>query len=260
VATSFDYARQARTYDRTRAASPSVLGPLREALAGAPGPRLIDVGGGTGNYSAALRDEGLQPVVADYSPSMLAVAATKGLTVVRADAAVLPFASGSVDAVVLCSMLHHVPDWPEALAEARRIVRPRGRVVLYVYAREHLAVHWIMRYFPRTTAQFVDGHQTMADLLAALPGASATPVRYEDLVDGSMAALCRRPELLLDADVRRQTSYFERAETQFPDELASGTRQLERDLAAGAHPEAEIDDLRDEIGDGVVLTWTAPAS
>ena len=32
-----DYSNQARTYDETRAASPSVLGPLREALAGAPG-------------------------------------------------------------------------------------------------------------------------------------------------------------------------------------------------------------------------------
>jgi SAM-dependent methyltransferase len=157
-------------------------------------------------------------------------------------------------------MLHHVPDWTEALAEARRIVRPGGRVVLYVYAREHLEVHWVMRYFPHTTAQFVDAHQTMAELTSALPGATATPVLYDDLVDGSMAALCRRPELLLDADARRQTSYFEMAETRFPEELASGTRQLERDLAAGAHPDAEIDGLRQRLGDGVLLTWTAPAS
>ena len=54
MATRHDYARQARTYDRTRAASPSVLGPLRAALGAAPGRRLLDVGGGTGNYASAL--------------------------------------------------------------------------------------------------------------------------------------------------------------------------------------------------------------
>lgn len=47
-----DYSRQALTYDNTGAASPSVLGPLQAALKGAPGKRLADIGGGTGNYAA----------------------------------------------------------------------------------------------------------------------------------------------------------------------------------------------------------------
>ena len=81
-----DYSRQARTYDETRAASPSVLGPLREALDGAPGPRLVDVGGGTGNYSLALREEGWEPLVVDRQPEMLARAAAKGLETLQADA------------------------------------------------------------------------------------------------------------------------------------------------------------------------------
>ena len=74
-----DYSNQARTYDETRAASPSVLGPLREALDGAPGRRLVDIGGGTGNYSLALREEGWEPLVVDREPAMLARAAAKGL-------------------------------------------------------------------------------------------------------------------------------------------------------------------------------------
>ena len=52
-----------------------MLGPLREALEGAPGRRLADIGGGTGNYSRALRDEGWEPVVVDREPAMLARAA-----------------------------------------------------------------------------------------------------------------------------------------------------------------------------------------
>src|SRR3954471_22436445 len=134
-----DYSNQARTYDETRAASPSVLGPLREALEGAPGRRLADIGGGTGNYSRALRDDdGWDPVVLDREPGMLARAAAKGLETIEADAQRLPLADASVDAAMLVSMLHHVEHPEVALAEARRILRPGGRLALMVFTREDL--------------------------------------------------------------------------------------------------------------------------
>jgi ubiquinone/menaquinone biosynthesis C-methylase UbiE len=119
-----DYSRQALAYDSTRAASPSVLEPLRLALAGAPGRELLDVGGGTGNYALALVEEEWKPVVADRSAQMLAHAAAKGLDTVRADATELPFADESFDAAMLVSMLHHVDAPERALAEARRVLRP----------------------------------------------------------------------------------------------------------------------------------------
>ncbi len=86
-----DYSRQAERYDQTRSASPSVLRPLCEALEGAPGRRLADIGGGTGNYALALKREGWEPLVVDRSAEMLARAAAKGLEVVEADAQQLPF-------------------------------------------------------------------------------------------------------------------------------------------------------------------------
>jgi demethylmenaquinone methyltransferase/2-methoxy-6-polyprenyl-1,4-benzoquinol methylase len=77
-----------------------VLGPLREALGGAPGRRLVDVGGGTGNYSFALREEGWRPLVVDRQPQMLARAAAKGLETLQGDAQKLPLADESADAVM----------------------------------------------------------------------------------------------------------------------------------------------------------------
>jgi ubiquinone/menaquinone biosynthesis C-methylase UbiE len=120
------YGNQARTYDETRSASPSVLGPLREALEGSPGRRLLDVGGGTGNYARALREDGWEPVVTDRSPEMLARAAAKGLETVEADAQQLPFADASFDALICVSMLHHVDDRSRALAEQRALARVAG--------------------------------------------------------------------------------------------------------------------------------------
>ena len=257
MATRFDYRRQALTYDRTRAASPSVLGPLRAALGPAAG-RLVDVGGGTGNYSLALAEHGWQPVVVDRSPDMLARARAKGLAVAVGDASALPVPDGAVDAVALISMLHHVPDWSAALEAARAAVRPGGTVVVMSFTREHLEVHWIFRYLPAALAHFAGVHQTGAELLAALPGAEVLPVRYADLVDGSMAALCRRPDLLLDPARRAQTSIFEWAEDHAPDETRDGFVRLEADLAAGRRPQDEAAELRDRLGDASVIAWRRP--
>lgn len=256
MATSYDYRRQAETYDRTRAASPSVLDPLAAAL-GSPGT-VLDVGGGTGNDGAALRDRGWRPVVADRSPAMLDRARAKGLATAVADATALPVPDGAVDAVALVSMLHHVPDWPDALAEARRVVRPGGRVVLVAFGREHLDVHWLTRYLPTATAHFASTHQALAEIVAALPGATVTPLLYADVVDGSMAALCRRPELLVEPEIARQTSFVEWAADHVPDELATGMARLRADLAAGRRPQDDDPSRRARLGDASLVTWSRP--
>jgi ubiquinone/menaquinone biosynthesis C-methylase UbiE len=231
-----DYRRQAETYDKTRAASPSVLAPLREALAGAPGPRLADIGGGTGNYARALREEGWEPIVIDREPAMLEHAAAKGLDTITGDAQDLPLEDESVDAAMLVCMLHHVEDQPRALAEARRILRPGGRLALMVFTREDLEPLWYYRYFPSTKAWMIESHPPLAELLDHLPGARRIELEFRDLVDGSLSAMAAHPERVVDPAWNRQTSYFERLERDHPDELAAGIAQLEQELAAGTAP------------------------
>src|SRR3954469_10030253 len=231
-----DYTNQGRTYDEPRAASPSVLGPLREALAGAPGRRLADIGGGTGNYARALRAAGWDPVVVDRQPEMLARAAAKGLETIEADARRLPLADASVDAAMLVSMLHHVEHPEAALAEAQRILRPGGRLALMAFTREDLADLWLSDYFPSTRAWMLESHPTLDELLAMLPGARRIEVVFRDLDDASLAALAAYPERLVDPAWHRQTSYFERLERDHPGELAAGLARLREELAAGTAP------------------------
>jgi SAM-dependent methyltransferase len=232
-----DYGNQARTYDSTRAASPSVLEPLREALTGAPGPLLLDVGGGTGNYALALRDEGWQPVVCDRSADMLARAAAKGLDTVEADAAALPFEDASFDAVMCVSMLHHVD-----------VLRPGGRAALMLYTREDIEDAWYNDYFPSTRAWMGVSHPPLDDLLAELPGARRIELVFRDLEDASLAALSAFPEKILDPAWRSQTSYFERLARDHPDELRAGLERLRADIGAGRPPRGH--------GRATVLAWT----
>ncbi|MDP9385474.1 MAG: class I SAM-dependent methyltransferase, partial [Actinomycetota bacterium] len=240
MATRHVYDRQAETYDATRAASPSVLEPVLQALEGAPGPALLDVGGGTGNYALALRDHGFAPIVLDCNAAMLERAAAKGLTTVAGDAAALPYEDGSWDAVTLISMLHHVPDWRAALREAARVLRPGGRLAVMGWTRENVAeVSWLDEYFPSTRPWMLEQHPPAAELLAALPGAGLIPLCFEDVVDLSVGALQRRPELVLDEELRRQTSFFERLGDDAPEELRTGLERLRADLRAGRRPERD---------------------
>jgi ubiquinone/menaquinone biosynthesis C-methylase UbiE len=247
-----DYSRQALAYDSTRAASPSVLAPLRLALAGAPGSRLADIGGGTGNYALALAEEGWKPVVADRSAAMLERAADKGLDTVRADATHLPFADESFDAAMLVSMLHHVDEPELILAEARRVLRPEGRLAVMLFTREDIADAWCLEYFHSSRAWMEQTHMPLATLLAELPHARRLPVVYEDVCDGSMAAMLAHPELLLDPQRRAQTSYFERMQRDHSDELRAGLQRLEGELRAndGSAP------MR--AGRASVLAWVKP--
>jgi ubiquinone/menaquinone biosynthesis C-methylase UbiE len=249
-----DYSRQARAYDSTRTASPSVLAPLRRALAGAPGRELVDIGGGTGNYALALSQEGWRPLVVDRSAQMLARAAAKGLDTVRANATRLPFADASFDAAMLVSMLHHVDTPARALAEAKRVLRPGGRLALMVFTREDIADAWCLDYFPSSRAWMHETHMPLAQLLDALPGAQRIPVVYSDLRDGSMAAMLAHPELLLDPARRAQTSYFERMQRDHADELAAGLDRLERELRAGDGSAPT------RAGHASILAWQKPTT
>ncbi|HEX8973036.1 class I SAM-dependent methyltransferase [Oryzihumus sp.] len=70
----------------------------------------------------------------------LARSAAVPVAVVSADAAALPLADGSCDAVVASLMLCSVESQPAVLAEARRVLRPGGVLAFYEHVRSSHAL------------------------------------------------------------------------------------------------------------------------
>jgi demethylmenaquinone methyltransferase/2-methoxy-6-polyprenyl-1,4-benzoquinol methylase len=122
--------RFARLYDvrpptRTRKIQPGL------DLAERPVERVLDVGGGTGQGVRAL--DVPEGVVVDAAPRMLAEARDHGVPGVHGDARRLPVPDEAVDGVLLLDALHHMPDAEQVLAEAARVLRPGGVLVVLEY-------------------------------------------------------------------------------------------------------------------------------
>lgn len=253
-----DYSDQAGRYDRSRGVSGAVLSAVTAALASAPGRVLLDVGGGTGNYAAALRAHGWAPLLLDASPQMRQVAQGKGLPAVPGEAESLPFGAATFDAVTMISMLHHVGNWRQALAEARRVLRPGGCLLVMLLTADHIReVSWAFDLFPAMREFALPHRPSLDQLRRELPGATVTPFWFDDLSDASIGALCAFPEAMLDPDLRRQTSFFGRLERDHPRHLETGLVTLSSWLASGRRPEQERAEARRRLGDGSVIAWQA---
>ena len=139
------YERIADSFATTRVAAWLEVSAFVESLP--HGSRVLDVGSGNGRHAKVLAVLGHDAVAADFSRRLLAIgrrvtrplAHAERIAWIEAEATNLPFQGESFDAGICVAVLHHLPtdqDRLAALAEIRRVLRPRGRVLVSVWARD----------------------------------------------------------------------------------------------------------------------------
>lgn len=135
----------------------------REAIAAArirPGDVVVDLACGTGDLAELAAAAGARVLGVDFAAAMLTVARRRGVaaTLVRADATALPVRADSADALTCGFALRNFTAIPPVLAEAARVLRPGGRLVLLeVGSPTHPVLRWAHRVYFGRVVPFVGG-------------------------------------------------------------------------------------------------------
>ena len=132
----------AAIYDRMMAsAERSFMKGVREEIAGGASGRVLELGAGTG-ANFAYYGEGAEEIIAlEPDPFMLerarprAGGAARPIDLRLAPAEDIPFEDASFDTVVSTLVMCSVKDPLRALSEARRVLKPSGRLRLYDHVR-----------------------------------------------------------------------------------------------------------------------------
>jgi SAM-dependent methyltransferase len=197
-----------------------------------PGGRILDLGAGTGRFTAALADTtGATVIACEPSPAMRAVFPA-GTPLVGGAAEHLPFARACVDAVWASQMLHHVRDLEAFARGIRHVLRPGGHLLLRGgFGPPELIP--LQRWFP---GAFGDFGALLTDVTARLAplGVSGTArIQVSQRYAGSAAEL-------VDKVATRSLSNL----ATLPDDVfAAGLRAVRRDAPRLDYPLDERLDL-----------------
>lgn len=91
---------------------------------------LLDVGCGAGDFMATMRDLGWRVSGVETDPQAVERAVQRGLDVRHSGLEDAGFAGASFEALTMAHVIEHVHDPLQLLAECRRILKPRGVLVL----------------------------------------------------------------------------------------------------------------------------------
>ena len=176
VAKRYDLVNDLLSLGRTKAwrrAATKIIAP-------APGMLILDLAAGPGSSSEPLHRAGATVFATDFSEGMLAVGRKTRpyLNFSKADALNLPFDANTFDVVTISYGLRNTVDYPKALAEALRVAKPGGRMVVVEFSHptwkpfRTIYSEYLMKALPviaRTTSSNPDAYVYLAESIRAWP-------------------------------------------------------------------------------------------
>jgi ubiquinone/menaquinone biosynthesis C-methylase UbiE len=202
------------------------------------GRRVLDVGCGTGRWSAALAERGSRVWGIDVSPEMVELARQRGVNAKRAGAEALPFKEGWFERALLVLVVH-VLDRPRAFAELHRVLAPEGRLVIGTFDHAQFDDYYLNAFFPSLAeidrARFPTKDALKAELDSAGFDARTMPVHQR--------ASWSRDRVLERIRGRFISTLQLLSDTEFAEGLARAERELPEHVEAEQHLLAVVADV-----------------
>ena len=176
VAKRYDLVNDLLSLGRTKAWRKAAT----KIIAPGPGMQILDLAAGPGSSSEPLHKAGATVFATDFSEGMLAVGRKSRpyLNFSKADALNLPFEDNRFDVVTISYGLRNTVDYPKALAEARRVTKPGGRMVVVEFSHptwrpfRTIYTEYLMKALPaiaRRTSSNPDAYIYLAESIRAWP-------------------------------------------------------------------------------------------
>jgi SAM-dependent methyltransferase len=196
-----DYEQRGQGYARNRRTDPRIAARIHAALGGAR--TVLNVGAGAGSYEPDDR----WVLAVEPSAAMRAQRPPGAAPALAARAEALPFDDDSFDAAMACVTIHHWDPASTGLAELRRVAR--GPVVVFTFELDALP-DWQQEFLREGLVIERPRFPAIDDVARWLGGSTRvervpTPA---DCMDGFFEAFWKRPEALLDPQIRASQSMW----------------------------------------------------
>ena len=221
---SVDYDRRGAAYTRHRRTDPRIAARVHAKLGDAR--TVLNVGAGSGSYEPEDR----WVLAVEPSRTMRAQRPPGAAPAIDARAEALPLDDDAVDAAMACLTIHHWQPPAAGLAELRRVARGPVAVLTFeldalpAWQQDHLHEGLVVE---RPRFPVIDA---VAAALGGRTHVEAIPTPG-DCVDGFFEAFWRRPEALLDPEVRAAQSMWALLPPGVEEQIVA---RLAADLASGA--------------------------
>jgi ubiquinone/menaquinone biosynthesis C-methylase UbiE len=183
----YDKTAMPEVYDAGRGYAPEVLEMwLRTVEAAVDGHRvrdILDLGCGTGRYSAALANHfGARVIAVDPSEKMLEVARQKpapAVEFIKAPAEALPLDDAAIDLIFISMAVHHFEDLHQAVRECRRVLRDGGTLCLRNGSSDRADIYPFTPFFPRSATLIRERLPSVAEMMVTFSEAGFRCLRHD---------------------------------------------------------------------------------
>lgn len=247
-----------KDYNLTRKADSYLVGRIIHHLQPTKDRIYLDIGCGTGNYTAELQKKVLQCIGMDPSTVMLDKAAQKNKAIDWriGTAEHTGLSDHSIHGITASLTIHHWTDLEKGFIELSRILHPQRRIVIFTSTPAQMKGYWLHHYFPNMLADSMKQMPSLERVTQAMENADFSIVTKEpyfiqpDLQDLFLYCGKHTPELYFNPQIRNGISSF--ASLAHKEEITSGLLQLRKDIDAGAIRDI-IASYENELGDYLFL-------
>jgi SAM-dependent methyltransferase len=226
-------------YNTTRQADPYITDKLFQLLLPQTNGTYLDIGCGTGNYTIALANKGGNFYGIEPSEKMLDIARPRNTRVnwLLGRSEEISVNDEFFDGAIATLTVHHWTDIKKAFTEIYRVLKEGGKIVFFTATPEQMKGYWLTHYFPKMLNDSIVQMPSFEIIKDAATNAGFEIIGTEkyfisdDLKDLFLYAGKNKPELYLDAEIRKGISSF--AALANAEEVEEGLSKLKNDMELG---------------------------